>query len=392
MLIDNSLRLTNPFFCQALSLTAALVLIMLPFSELYGPPGQRATLIILYVIILSIILGVVFNILCKYRNTIVTKFDTQLSLYDRVLLRAFVGAALIEFVVCGVPLLGQVDYKEFGIPLLHVLVYSVGLYYSIVFSLKAINGDSSGWIGLAFLLIYGFTIVSRHFVLLTVTSTLISYLMIGRVRVKWILTALGFGIIIIYGFGELGTHRMAMILDISMPEAEQYILDSSKASATYRQSNFGVSAYWFWLYMTSPLSNLIETINQSTLLSDMDLKYLPNFLVSELLPQTFSKRIISGLEMYVAEPYLIVPNLNVATGFSASYRYLGLVGVTTFIICNFFIVLALYLSTRCNQTKRMCICFYSTLFLFFVFDNMTAFPSYYVCGLLFVLRDVRAVR
>lgn len=381
----------NPLSMQCVMFFISLILIQLPFSDLYSPPNISVTAIIFSYAFLSLVLGIFMSFILQVKkvNLAVSKSEYRYEKYDRYVEVVFFIFVFLEFFFCGIPLIGQVDYKDFGIPILHVLVYSLGLFLVVVYSFGIMmNEDKSFRIKYCLLICYSVLIVSRHFLLFSICTLAISYFSFKKVKKKVLLYWLAGGFVFIYLFGVIGTYRMSTILGVSYAEAEQYIYSVSKASVLYKDElNLGASWYWFWLYCTSPLSNLIETIIKTNSHNDYDLSNFIVFLLTELSPETISKRIVSAFEIKVSLPFLVVPQLNVATAISSSYRYLGVLGIFLYEIYVFIFVSTLHFALKRVATKSMSMVFFTSLSFFFIFDNMVSFPSFYVCAILFFLRD-----
>lgn len=118
---------------------------------------------------------------------------------------------------------------------------------------------------------------------------------------------------------------MSNIMDVPYKQAQDYILTAGNASDYYKDTGLPVSVFWFWVYVTSPLSNFVLNIKFNEV---GDLYNIINVISFELFPQTISKH----LGEYPIEVMLLSENLNVSTAVTPVYVALGYLGITIYFL------------------------------------------------------------
>jgi hypothetical protein len=154
-------------------------------------------------------------------------------------------------------------------------------------------------------------------------------------------------------------------------------------SESYRNSGIPKTFFWSYLYLTLPLANFQHTVNS---LNEQK-GTVAEFVASDLLPDTFSKRILPLLNdgiasnhgnlvsrdlLYSWEQPMVVPGLNTATIFGRSYGFFGWIGpAVMFVVLASFIILYLIL-IRHSPYCVPCLALLNTLVTFCIINNMIA--------------------
>jgi hypothetical protein len=355
----------NPFHIIAFSFSLSYMLYLLPFSDKYLPLNLINALPGLYFIFLNFMSGLVWS---RFNLNLITSFSTYdiLRVRRRVDILGYVVLSLIgiELVIYGIPLFGQVSYTDFGAPIIHVALVSCLLILSIIssFTYKV----NSKWIFLS--LIIGFLILNRFLILFVCIGGLLTYLSLNKIKINTFLKVTFFLFIVISVFGALGTWRMANIMDVSYIKAQDYILSAGHASDYYKEIGLPTSVFWFWIYITSPISNFILNVELNNM---AEMKNISNVILFELLPQTISKR----LGDYPIEVLLLSENLNVSSSITPSYISLGYLGITiyfSYYCFLFFFVTTLFRGLR----RKVVVILLSTLSSFMIFFNIIIMPIF----------------
>lgn len=358
----------NPFFIIVLSYLLSCLLYILPFSNIYPEITVVNIGPVLFFIILNALLSILWlhfgfssiNIKLSesYQDEFVSFMDS-LSFITLLL-------ATVELLYYGIPLFGMVDYTEFGFPLLHVILVS-GIIISSIFNSLLISRIKSKFYLFVFLII-SILILNRFLMLLVIMSFIFSYMLINKIKIKRILIILILSVALLIAFGEFGLYRTMLIYNVSYDTAVEYILGAGYASDIFRYTNLPVSVFWVWLYITSPMSNLIYNID---IVHSQDIMNFWSFFIYDILPQTISKRIgISPINVN-----LIVDNLNVSTAISHVYNSLGYLGVLIYTLA-YSSVIFLFTFIFKSFRRYIFIIFCSMLCVFVVFNNVFTMPIF----------------
>ncbi|HIT44436.1 TPA: hypothetical protein IAA91_06320, partial [Candidatus Avacholeplasma faecigallinarum] len=116
----------NPFFWYSLFWTLSLILYKISPSDLNIPLAKGAIFFIVGTIIFSVFISKLFN--DYFRNRVMNLVYIRPSLYGTCFLWFLY---IIDFAYSrNIPLVTH-DYKDFGIPTLHVIIVTFSTYYAI---------------------------------------------------------------------------------------------------------------------------------------------------------------------------------------------------------------------------------------------------------------------
>lgn len=314
--------LVNPFMIVGFSFLVSYLLYTFPFSNKYYELDFTSILPGLYFILLNFFGGIIWSKLnLFYSKGRGAQYKSTAKIKINILGAIVVLLILIEFFIYGIPLLGHVAYTDFGAPIIHVALVSSMLVLSI---LSCFNySTSSKWMYIS--LFISILILNRFLILFIFISSIIVYLCSANIRFKKLFVVILGVIFFIYLFGVLGTWRMSNIMDVPYKQAQDYILTAGNASDYYKDTGLPVSVFWFWVYVTSPLSNFVLNIKFNEV---GDLYNIINVISFELFPQTISKH----LGEYPIEVMLLSENLNVSTAVTPVYVALGYLGITIYFL------------------------------------------------------------
>ena len=317
----------------------------------------------------------------KDKVYIISDEHKKLSNTYKWFLAISVLGCLIEAALIGLPILSSSGRDEFvGIPILHVVFYSLSMVSVLYASLYSTKKD---------IIICFFIVVILSFVWLSRQLMIISFLilvisMIVRFRTEklpWFkIIASITGIVIL--FALIGDYRQKLSGDY----VEDYILVIGGANAQGEQ--LGSILYWLWLYLASPIYNLIlnfdsyylygEQCNTNVYYGSCDGSYI----TAVLLPDIFVKYL--SFDKFAFD--LEIPFLNVGTGFVEAARIMGLPGVALQIFLHglfFFIGYKL----MPIKSKNAFIVYYSALSILMVFNNtFIKGEMFFVFIILFLMR------
>lgn len=239
----------------------------------------------------------------------------------------------------GIPLVqlltgADYDYREFGIPTLHVVLFGVYNFLAVhFFALFLRGGDRRFFRACIGLLLLNLLIVNRGAVVQSLLAVAVLFVVRRRVNLRTaalLLVSLGAGI---YLFGAVGDSRMvAMGLD-----PDQSITVIGDATDRYPAATLGSGPFWVYLYSSSPLANWQLNISMGGAANAP----WGTFLALEVLPDFVAKRLVPE-EVFELSPHLIVDALTVTTAYGRAYFLWGWVG-SAVVFC---LLLAYYAAAR----------------------------------------------
>lgn len=363
--------LSNPFFIYSMSFAVALCTYSLGWSGLY--PSLTITLLVFF--------GITF-VMCFFGGAILQKFG-KIQYFNippsrnRVSILIFIWVGyLAEFAYNrGIPLLlllrGDTgfEYTEFGIPTFHVLLVTLNGFATVYLFHQLISDfNKTTLIQFILMIIPSVLIMNRGMLLMSLTSCLFVYILsLNRIRFRTLVKISLLCLVLFYVFGLLGNIRQTRGRSFS----SDIILDISKSTQEFRDSFVPNVYFWSYLYVSSPLANLQNTINESPPARE---EWMP-FINYELLPDFISKRTGNLLMVDKRYPVRVEGWLTASTFYSGSYVYLGWSGIVVMYL--FFLITTFLYPFILKKDKYYVtgLAILNTLVLYNTFDNMYAFTG-----------------
>lgn len=340
-------------------LLIALLFALLNLSFFYKEMDLYDILIIIFFIILY---GVQYSFLKRVTFRGYVDFNNA-GFYKKYLLIGVVGF-VVEFFIYGVPFFSQNGRDDFeGLPVLHVFFYSC-IIMSVLFS-SLYSHKKSLILCLLATFVISVLLVSRQMMMFSFVIVIVSILMRYKLKKRIYIKFIFYSILILMFFGILGNIRQTLSGDY-IPD---YII--VVGGANENGEILGDVLYWTWLYVASPLYNLLVNLNSYYLFGEKCNTAVyygtchANFITSVFIPETIVKYL--GLEHFKID--LQVAHLNVGTGFAPAARILGVVGVVIQIILQGFFFFLGWLLTP-SKLKSAFVVYYSVLAFFMIFDNL----------------------
>lgn len=356
--------LKNPFLVYVVSFAFVLGVYQLGWSEIY--PDLSVELIVFLFCTFFVALFFSFFISRGIKKIEAYKAGGMsikifyLLIFGFVADIAYQGDVPLKMIIEG----ADYNYADFGIPTLHVAIVTFGGVFSVVrFSDYIYSKNPLFLIQAVVPIIFDVLIVNRGAVLLALISWLfVVVIKSGGLSVKKGVIYAMLLLFMLYLFGIVGDVRAGegSIEEIGRPTE---LFDNSKVPKSY---------FWTYVYITSPMANLQETISELSHESGS----FSDFFVSELMPDFISKRVVPYLEIDGRiETPLITPALNVSTIYARSYGYLGWIGLGA-MFASLVVVIFLYVKLIENSAYQVpALALLNTLIVFCIFDNMIAFTG-----------------
>ena len=168
---------------------------------------------------------------------------------------------------------------------------------------------------------------------------------------------------VLFVFGVIGDIR----------SGEGVIDAIGEPTAVFIESGIPRSYFWAYIYMTSPIANLVRVVDEVQVYQSM----FGSLIIGELLPDFLSKHILPliGQGDRVAFDQ-ISPALNVGTAFVRAYVYSGWFGIFLMAaVLGVLIFIYLKLIEWRSSYSVPGLALLNTFVVFCVFDNMIAFTG-----------------
>ncbi|MBR0688873.1 hypothetical protein JQ594_23315 [Bradyrhizobium manausense] len=359
--------LANPFLIYILTFGSAIAIYQLGWSEIYPPTTRGLVLFFAFSFVVAGVAGWLVQPRVRsiraYRAGLLPGWAVAVPLACFAADLAYAGSVpLIDMIR------GQFHYTSFkGMPSLHVFAVTFGSVFSTIrFADFLYETGRVRWryLGEATLpIIFLLSIVYRGPALIVLTSWVFVFLIyLPRIRVSHVVSMVALGTLLLFGAAKFGEARSGNVNGLG------------HATEAFHGSNLGPVAFWLFLYSTGPLANFQYAV--STVKPPYDLKKIPEYAVSELLPDAISHRILPRLGV---SPDRNIPefsdNFNVSSVFSRSWIFFGWFSVLTTFAVFIFILYAYIGVIRTSPLAVPSLALLNTFVVYNLFDNMIATTS-----------------
>lgn len=373
----------NPYFIHGFSFIAVLVAYLFNWSNLYPDLGLTLLLFLMFSILIAILLGryIMKNKIIEFQS--VPYKDSYAWITYGVLF-----GYLLEFIYHrNFPLLAiltntSLSYHEFGIPTFHVFLVTFNSFFSIyLFQVILSRTENRGKTIILFILnlIPSLLIMNRGMLVIILISCVFVYLIKfqHKITFKKIAGLSIFLVLCLYFFGVVGNMRVNSSYNTGKMFDNSLFLQIGGATEEFKESPIPKEFFWPYIYISSPLANLQETIKNFEYEEDISLTDTFVFSATQVLPDFISKRIVGLYEIEIPNSLQITPELNVSTAFAQSYVILGWVGVSIltlfmFIFALFYILL---LKSLDSEYFIVGVAILNSIFVFNTFSNMFSFTG-----------------
>jgi len=378
--LENKKFISNPFFAYVLVYSFVFLLYILPFSNLY--PSIEIDFFVFFVV--TILFSLFLYKYFKINNYIEEKVDSFSNCKIKYVMILFFILYTLDFIYMGaIPLFSPADIEGYrgydGIPVLHVLIITGNAFFSnIIFEKYAISKKK------IFLLIWIISLIpyvlifTRGSIVVSCISAVLIFFSYNVLKKKYILFTIFIGIFVLYVFGVAGNIRLNQQLYGESINDSETILTFGQATEEFQESLIPKEFFWGYIYISSPLANLQNIINQRPNI-ELDTNNIEMLVITEYLPDTISKRILEymNIDSGELEPPLITHAFNVSTFYAGSANILGLFGMI--LIYLYYIILSIVycsLLMRNNKYKIIGIVTFTTLVYLSIFSNVFAFSGW----------------
>ncbi len=223
-----------------------LVSLLIYCATLYIYVVEVKGLLTLFTLLLGLALICLFTYTLNIDNQKSNRLKVRMP-FPRGIAYLVIASSLIEYMVFGIPLMGDGLYTEFGFPLIHHLAVTSWL---LIFIFKAESNKLLRRIFLAFALLNPLLMLNRDILLLTLFCIMTIYLKERKVRLRSLVLIM---LLVLILFGLVGQVRSPLALGIiSLP----FSFDTSLVPEI---------VMWPLIYITSSAFNMFYNLDLKSL-------------------------------------------------------------------------------------------------------------------------------
>ncbi len=365
--------ITNPYIIYSLGFLFVLLLYPLHWSAWYPDLSFGLICFLSETIIINLLVGLLFHKSNYFTYSKISYSDKKLLLFTIFILLGYVAefvymqAVPVYAIITG----AEYDYTQFGIPTFHVVLVTFNSFWAIFIFHNLISQRRRKFIILYILcLVPSILIFNRGMFLLIIASCLFVLLMSARKMLKLLFKISLFLLILLFLFGIAGNVRVSG----GDTTANDIILDVGDATRKFEKAPVPDEFFWGYLYITSSLGNLQQTINVHSV-PKVSLEKVAAYINSEILPDFIAKR-----NVYLAKRLenidQIYPAFTVGTVYGRSYAYFSWWGLFAMYAYLFFFTLIVIRILRKRSDYFVSgIAILNCIMLFNIFDNMFIFSG-----------------
>jgi hypothetical protein len=367
----------NPFFAYLFSFGIALLVYLLGWSELYPPLRISLVAFLFVTFVIHFIMGKRIHKSEMIALKLLSKNERS-PLF--ITLFIYLLWAMEFFYEGGIPILKIIlkqpfNYRLFGIPSLHVFVVTFSSFYTVyLFQLFLSYKSKRIFLLYTINLLAALLIYSRAMLFFNLASSLFLYLIfLKHIPFKKIVFVSLTLIPLFFLFGWLGSLRVSR--EAKVPYNNENFMRIGKATSGFKQSIIPKEYFWAYIYISSPLANLQQNMNEYRLES-FSIQNLGKMFITEVLPDFLSKRINRVFHLNQHLDKRVPGPFNVSTVYSRSYSYAGWVGLifmaSVIILLPLLFLRMLPASSDFFLSGWVILC---TMYFFFAYDNNLRFTG-----------------
>jgi hypothetical protein len=352
--------IVNPFYLYCIAFSLSVFFYLLGWSKLYSVLSAGLILFLAVTSILFIFAGHRFvkkpSELFNHQT-----LNSQLNdiIFGLIILFGFINVIYMGYI----PIMDRShNYREFGMPVIDPLFNTLSIFFSIFFFHSFLYNRKKKFLIYIFIILIIQIIIFRRTTLIWITvSSSFLFLLYKRKISLWILAI---GIIclpmISYCFGLYGSVRSKL--------TSSFIINDLGASDSFKRMDISHNHYLTYLYVSSPLANLQETINKRD--GNFTREDFTDFMFYCIVPESFTSRIEEPLHLSPPSSHLISPNLVVGTFYVVSFFTMEWGGmIVMFLYLFFFILFCLFIIRKWRTFNLVTFSLLCTTVSLLIFSN-----------------------
>ena len=309
---------------------AAYLLFILHLSEWLSFPQDEVTRTVAWICLPFVAAVILFNIFYKLSPKVRSPIRKDIDDADYLLRvegsmdRWFYGWIALTVVEVGfsggLPIIWLMSgnakvYSEFGLPVIHVFLWALLAVLAVgKLGLYLLYGNRRRLFIPAFQLLWGIILVSRGEIMGAIVQAAILWLCLRGIKLTKMLRAAIVSLLVVLMFGYMGDFRSgsAVFQKVARPTSNY---------PEWLPSGF----LWFYIYITSPLANLVHTIEISKPVNDPFFSRTVLFIFPTTLRDAIYGKQFSEDQKGAGD--LVTPTLTVSSAYVGPYLDDGFWGI-----------------------------------------------------------------
>lgn len=290
---------------------------------------------------------------------------------------------IVEIILSGgLPLIwiitgSEKGYADFGIPSLHGVMNAILLISSLVAFRMWLAEKKFKYLAIPiFSVVWGLVVISRHLVLVNILQLFFLFLIYKdeKFSFKFLIKLVIAGLVLVVLFGYVGDARSGRANIIAASQINFEYPD-------YLPSGF----LWVYLYITTPLNNLLNTVENYTNFSQTIY-----YTLSQLVPSFVRGLIYSADELTKGE--LVSETFNVSTAYVDAFKDYGLVGIAVYSQIISLVATILWKSARTEENDAICAVMAQCALISIFYNHYLVLPILIQIPLLYIYYKFLGVR
>ncbi|MDB5249670.1 MAG: hypothetical protein JWQ40_4064 [Segetibacter sp.] len=364
--------IANPYIIYCFAFLFVMLLYPLRWSALYPELSTGLICFLSATIFINFFAGLIVHNTNYLSYTTIDYDKRKIWLFTALIILSYIAECLYMGVIpiYDISTGGDYDYTSFGIPTFHVVVVTFNSFWAVFIFHNMISEKKRGLIIPYILcLVPSIVIFNRAMFLLIIASSLFVLLMSAKNILTILFKIFIFLILILFLFGIAGNVRLTR-----GDSANDIILAVGHATDKFEKSPVPDQFFWAYLYSTSSLGNLQETINAHRV-SEPSFEKAALFINSEIFPDFISKR-NEYLFKHIEAIDQISASFTVGTVYARSFAYFRWWGMVAMYIYMFLFNLCVIFSlTKSSKYFVTGVAILNCVILFSIFDNMFTFSG-----------------
>lgn len=388
----------NPLTLYSVFFLFALVLNLLHWSIYFPSISGKLLFFLLSTIFVALFIG----FLQKEKIKMLTKgkINISIKIIKYCLVFVFFVTIIDGIYSGGFPLLGQVDYSTYGMPILHpfLILFSESLFI-LTFNTYLVDERAETLFLAILFFIPPVVALSRGTFLIEILIAVWCYVYTKKINLKKGITIFFIGVFSVYVFGISGNYRLNNQVEntsgIKNIEDSTLIKQVGGINTDILEKVNLSPLYWTYVYAASPVANLQKTVDSYGDITEQNTR---KFFITQFMMDFFSKRVYPNYANEKKASSLMTQvnsTLTVGTAYRESYILLGWLGLFFFAtgIFLFELIYIKLLSAFAPEFATIGIAILNSIYCLLIFSNMLVYSGVSMLLVLpFVLKFLKIIR
>ena len=352
--------IVNPFYLYCLAFSVSILIYLFGWSNIF--PALSVSLILFFAVTFVLFIFAGYYIVQKEVRKITS--SSFKSYFVDIIFGLIILLCLINLAYMGyIPILDRShNYREFGMPVVDPLFSSLSIFFSVSVIHSFLDTRKKKLL-IYFLIILSLQVILyRRSTIIWILTSSVFLILIYKQRISLIVILISIILIPLFSFcfGLYGNTRSKL--------SKSFVLDELGASEHFKNIGISHNHYMTYLYLSSPLANLQDNVNNNR--GNLDRNNLREFIFYCFIPESATIRLEKPLNLSPPSCYLISAELLAGTYFMIGFYLLSWYGMGALVIYLFaFIILCLFVIGKWNKFRLETYSLLCTTVSLLIFSN-----------------------